>query len=68
MKKFWHSVMIDKKVIEKRQQDEYINKLHRTILELKREKHPDMIDYMELMDWYLKHRKPYDNYNGGLEK
>ncbi|MDA3769156.1 hypothetical protein PF616_01520 [Streptococcus thermophilus] len=62
MKKFWHSGMIDKKVIEKRQQDEHINKLHRTILELKHEEHPDMIDYMELIDWYIKHRKPYDNY------
>lgn len=61
MKKFWRSGLIDKKVIAKRQQEEYINKLHRTILELRREKHPDMIDYMELMKWYLKHRKPYDN-------
>ncbi|AZF90781.1 hypothetical protein PP215_gp26 [Streptococcus phage CHPC919] len=34
MKKFWRSGMIDKKVIEKRKQDDYMNKLHRTILEL----------------------------------
>ncbi|MCS8612797.1 hypothetical protein [Streptococcus thermophilus] len=68
MKKFWRSGMIDKKIIEKREHDEYLNKLHMTIIELKREKHPDMIDYMELMDWYLKHRKPYDNYNGGLDE
>lgn len=34
MKKFWRSGMIDKKVIEKRQQDDYMNKLHRTIIEL----------------------------------
>lgn len=40
MKKFWHSGMIDKKVIEKRQHDEYINKLHRTILELRKEPQP----------------------------
>lgn len=37
MKKFWRSGMIDKKVVMKREQDEYINKLHRTILELSRE-------------------------------
>ena len=29
--------MIDKKVIEKREQEEYMNKLHRTILELRKE-------------------------------
>lgn len=37
MAKFWRSGMIDKKVVMKREQDEYINKLHRTILELSRE-------------------------------
>lgn len=57
MNKFWHSGMIDKKVIEKRKQDEYINKLHMTILELRREKHPDMMDFMDLIDWYLNLRK-----------
>ena len=36
MKKFWRSGMIDKRVIDRREQDEYINKLHRTILELSR--------------------------------
>ena len=34
MKKFWRSGMIDKKVIEKRKHEEYMNKMHRTILEL----------------------------------
>lgn len=60
MKKFWHSGMIDKKVIEKRKQDDYMTKLHRTILELKNEKHPDMMDFMDLIDWYLENRKPRD--------
>ncbi|AZF90734.1 hypothetical protein CHPC877_0031 [Streptococcus phage CHPC877] len=62
MKKFWHSGMIDKKVIEKRKQEECINELHRTILELKNEKHPDMMDFMDLIDWYLENRKPRDIY------
>lgn len=34
MKKFWRSGLIDKKVIAKREQDEYMNKLQRIILEL----------------------------------
>lgn len=37
MAKFWRSGMIDKKVVREREQAEYINKLHRTILELSRE-------------------------------
>lgn len=37
MAKFWRSGMIDKKVVKEREQAEYINKLHRTILELSRE-------------------------------
>lgn len=37
MKKFWRSGMIDKKIIAKREQAEYINRLERTILELRRE-------------------------------
>nr|DAN53669.1 MAG TPA: hypothetical protein [Caudoviricetes sp.] len=36
MKKFWRSGMIDKKVIREREQAEYINRLERTILELRR--------------------------------
>ena len=36
MAKFWRSGMIDKKVIAKREQAEYINKLERVILELSR--------------------------------
>lgn len=68
MKKFWRSGMIDKKVIAKREQEEYMSKLQRIILELRREKHPDMIDYMELMKWYLKNRPQYDNYRGELGK
>ncbi|AZF91390.1 hypothetical protein PP198_gp25 [Streptococcus phage CHPC1036] len=62
MKKFWRSGMIDKKVIEKRKQDDYMNKLHRTILESTREielrRGPDMMDFMDLIDWYLNSRKP----------
>lgn len=37
MAKFWRSGMIDKKVIKEREQAEYINKLERVILELRRE-------------------------------
>lgn len=37
MKKFWRSGMIDKKVVREREQEEYINRLHRTILELRKE-------------------------------
>lgn len=40
MKKFWRSGMIDKKVVREREQEEYINKLNRTILELRREPAP----------------------------
>lgn len=36
MKKFWRSGMIDKKVLREREQAEYINRLERTILELRR--------------------------------
>lgn len=36
MKKFWRSGMIDKKIVVEREQNEYINKLQRTILELNR--------------------------------
>lgn len=36
MKKFWRSGMIDKKVVIERERKEYINRLHRTILELSR--------------------------------
>ncbi|WP_258381050.1 hypothetical protein [Streptococcus thermophilus] len=47
--------MIDKKVIEKRKQDDYINKLHRTILELRKEppepepwyRHPEMRAFLD---------------------
>lgn len=41
MKKFWRSGMIDKKVVKEREQEEYINRLHRTILELRRENEPE---------------------------
>lgn len=53
MKKFWRSGMIDKKIVREREQEEYINKLNRTILELRRKppqpepccfKHPDIGD------------------------
>lgn len=37
-----------------------MNKMHSTILELKNEKHPDMMDFMDLIDWYLENRKPQD--------
>ena len=36
MKKLWRSGMIDKKVLKEREQEEYINRLERTILELRR--------------------------------
>lgn len=52
MKKFWRSGMIDKKVIKEREQAEYINKLERTILELRRDDVGDLIndttDYDEI--------------------
>ena len=52
MKKFWRNGMVDKRVIGRRKQEEYINKLHRTILELSRKppepeplyRHPDIGD------------------------
>lgn len=44
MKKFWRSGMIDKKVVREREQAEYINKLERTILELRREDVGDLIN------------------------
>lgn len=50
MAKFWRSGMIDKKVIKEREQDEYINKLERTILELKREE-PDVSDLINGIDY-----------------
>ena len=52
MAKFWRSGMIDKKVVAKREQDDYINKLERVILELTREDVGDLIndttDYDEI--------------------
>lgn len=52
MSKFWRSGMIDKKVIAKREQAEYINKLERVILELRRDDVGDLIndttDYDEI--------------------
>lgn len=36
MKKFWRSGMIDKKVVKEREWEDYINRLHRVILELSR--------------------------------
>ena len=52
MAKFWRSGMIDKKVVREREQAEYINKLHRTILELRRDDVGDLIndttDYDEI--------------------
>ena len=50
MKKFWRSGMIDKKVVAKREQEEYINKLQRTILELRREE-PDVSDLINGIDY-----------------
>mgnify|MGYP004511663585 CR=1 FL=1 len=52
MKKFWRNGMVDKRVIGRRKQEEYINKLNRTILELSRKppepepiyRHPDIGD------------------------
>lgn len=52
MKKFWRSGMIDKKVVVEREREEYINRLHRTILELRRDDVGDLIndttDYDEI--------------------
>lgn len=52
MAKFWRSGMIDKKVVREREQVEYINKLQRTILELRRDDVGDLInditDYDEI--------------------
>nr|AAC03452.1 orf51 [Streptococcus phage TP-J34] len=50
--------MIDKKVIEKRKQDDYMNKLHRTILELSIKppepepwyRHPEMRALLDRID------------------
>lgn len=50
MKKFWRSGMIDKKVVREREQAEYINKLHRTILELSREE-PNVGDLINGVDY-----------------
>lgn len=41
MKKFWRSGMIDKKVFREREQAEYINRLERAILELRKEPNYD---------------------------
>ena len=66
MKKFWRSGMIDKKVIAKHEQDEYINKLERVILELsKKPPEPKPCSYIpvELSDkeiddyWLAYHRR-----------
>jgi hypothetical protein len=50
MSKFWRSGMIDKKVIKEREQAEYINKLERVILELRREE-PDVSDLINGIDY-----------------
>ena len=44
MKKFWRSGMIDKKIVREREQEEYINRLHRTILELSKPDIGDLIN------------------------
>lgn len=44
MKKFWRSGMIDKNVVAEREQNEYINRLERTILELRRDVIGDLIN------------------------
>lgn len=54
MAKFWRSGMIDKKIVAKREQDEYINKLQRTILELSRE-----YEEPEYATFYDDKRQPY---------
>nr|DAI32875.1 MAG TPA: hypothetical protein [Caudoviricetes sp.] len=52
MAKFWHSGMIDKKIVKEREEAEYINKLHKTILELRCDNVGDLIndttDYDEI--------------------
>lgn len=44
MAKFWRSGMIDKKVVREREQEEYINRLQKTILELRRDDVGDLIN------------------------
>ena len=44
MKKLWFSGMIDKKVIIERERKEYIDKLHRTIIELSKPDIDDLIN------------------------
>lgn len=50
MVKFWRSGMIDKKIVKEREQEEYINRLQRTILELSREE-PDVSDLINGIDY-----------------
>ena len=66
MKKFWRSGMIDKKIVREREQDEYINRLQRAILELsKKPPEPKPCSYVpvELSDkeiddyWLAYHRR-----------
>lgn len=44
MAKFWRSGMIDKKIVKEREQEEYINRLQRVILELRRDDVVDLIN------------------------
>ena len=80
MKKFWRSGMIDKKIVREREQEEYINRLNRTILELRMEppqpepcccrKHScnyKRFNRSAINEWLyeqLQKRQRYDNYKG----
>lgn len=69
MKKFWRSGMIDKKVVKEREQEEYINRLQRTILELSRPENTNdkSLTFEEMLDFYIKYNKnrpQYDDYIG----
>ena len=53
MKKFWRSGMIDKKIVREREQEDYINRLHRTILELSKPDIGDLINDTTDYDRYV---------------
>lgn len=63
MKKFWRSGMIDKKVVAEREQDEYINKLERVILESTREEEEPKYPIVHTSDNRSHKVKIADNYD-----
>ena len=73
MKKIWRSGMIDKKIVKEREQEEYINRLHSTILELSRKppepdpryNHPDIGDLINGIKQPFKIADDYDEVRVG---